>query len=85
VPTCAKEAISLVKKPDEFIPPKTRDDLYGIIMAKKKGKLGKLKLMGKITIDSIRAGRTTKSAPPKPGSQTGVGPREVIEFRRKQF
>jgi H+/Na+-translocating ferredoxin:NAD+ oxidoreductase subunit B len=62
VPTCPKKAISLLKKPVELMPPKTREDLYGIIMAKKKGKLGKLKLMGKMTIDSILAGRTAKSA-----------------------
>ncbi len=61
VPTCPKKAMSLLKKPAEVVPPKTREDLYDIIMANKKGKLGKLKLMGKITIDSIRAGRTGKS------------------------
>ena len=60
VPTCPKKAMSLLKKPDEIVPPKTREDLYDIIMANKKGKLGKLKLVGKLTIDSIRAGRTLK-------------------------
>jgi NAD-dependent dihydropyrimidine dehydrogenase PreA subunit len=61
VPTCPKKAMSLAKKPAEVVPPKTREDLYDIIMAKKKGKLGKLKLMGKITIDSIKAGRAGKT------------------------
>ncbi len=60
VPTCPKKAMSLLKKPAEVVPPKTREDLYDIIMVKKKGKLGKLKLAGKITVDSIRAGRTKK-------------------------
>jgi hypothetical protein len=61
VPTCPKKAMSLLKKPAEVVPPKTREDLYDIIMANKKGKVGKLKLMGKMTIDSIRTGRAGKS------------------------
>lgn len=61
VSTCPKKAISLLKKPDEVVPPKTREDLYDIIMANKKGKLGKFKLMGKMTIDSMRSGRPKKS------------------------
>jgi len=60
VSTCPKKAMSLLKKPNEVVPPKTREDLYDVIMANKKGKLGKLKLMGKMTIDTIRAGRTEK-------------------------
>ena len=58
VPTCPKKAISLLKKPVEVIPPQTREDLYDIIMAKKKGKLGKVKLTGKLFIDAVRTGRT---------------------------
>ncbi len=60
VTACPKKAMSLLKKPAEIVPPKTREDLYDIIMANKKGKLGKLKLMVKMTKDSIRAGRTGK-------------------------
>ena len=60
VPTCPKKAMSLLKKPAEVVPPKTREDLYDIIMANKKGKLEKFKLMGKMSIDSIRAGGTGK-------------------------
>jgi hypothetical protein len=39
-------------------PPKTREDLYEIIMAKKKGKLGKLKLTGKLIVDAVRTGQS---------------------------
>jgi Na+-translocating ferredoxin:NAD+ oxidoreductase subunit B len=42
VPTCAKIAVSLQKKKTEVTPPQTREDLYGIIMVNKKGRLGKL-------------------------------------------
>jgi NAD-dependent dihydropyrimidine dehydrogenase PreA subunit len=58
VPTCPKKAISIHKKAVEIRPPQTKDELYDIIMAKKKGKLGKLKLTGKLFIDAIRTGRT---------------------------
>jgi electron transport complex protein RnfB len=52
------KAISLVKKPTEVRPPQTREDLYEIIMSRKKGRLGKLKLTGKIFIDAVRIGQT---------------------------
>lgn len=58
IPTCAQKAISLKKKANEVIPPQTRGDLYDIIMSHKKGRLGKLKIMGKIVIDAIRTGQT---------------------------
>jgi H+/Na+-translocating ferredoxin:NAD+ oxidoreductase subunit B len=58
IPTCPQKAISLKKKPDEVRPPRTRDDLYDIIMSHKKGRLGKLKIKGKIVIDAIRTGQT---------------------------
>jgi len=58
VPTCPVKAISLLKKPIEIKPPQTREDLYDIIMAKKKGRLGKLRLTGKLFIDAIRTGQT---------------------------
>jgi H+/Na+-translocating ferredoxin:NAD+ oxidoreductase subunit B len=58
IPTCPRKAISLQKKPAEVIPPKTREDLYDIIMSHKKGKLGKLKVTGKLLVDAIRTGKT---------------------------
>jgi Na+-translocating ferredoxin:NAD+ oxidoreductase subunit B len=58
IPACPQKAISLKKKVNEVRPPQTRDDLYEIIMSHKKGRLGKLKIMGKIVIDAIRTGQT---------------------------
>ena len=55
-PTCPTQSITLVKKPAEVRPPQTREDLHDIIMAGRKGRLGKLKLTGKLVIDSIRTG-----------------------------
>ena len=56
VPTCPTKSINLVKKPDEVKPPPTREDLHDIIMANRKGRLGKLKLTGKLIVDSVRTG-----------------------------
>jgi Pyruvate/2-oxoacid:ferredoxin oxidoreductase delta subunit len=56
VPNCPTKSITLVKKPAEVKPPQTREDLHEIIMAAKKGRLGKLKLTGKLVVDSIRTG-----------------------------
>lgn len=56
VPACPNRSISLVKKPAEVKPPQTREDLYDLIMAGKQGRLGKLKLTGKLVVDSIRTG-----------------------------
>ena len=58
VPTCPKKAITLLKKPAETRPPKTREELYDIIMAEKKGAFGKAKLKGKLIFDAIRTGKT---------------------------
>jgi len=58
VPTCPQKAISLRKKHTQVRPPKTKEDLYDIIMSKKKGRLGKLKVTGKLLIDAIRTGQT---------------------------
>ena len=58
VAVCPKEAISLLKKSTEVRPPETREDLYEIIMANKKGRLGKLKMIGKIYVDAIRTRQT---------------------------
>lgn len=58
VPTCPKKALSLKKKQVETKPPKTREDLYETIMAHKKGRLGKLRLTGKLAIDALLTGQT---------------------------
>ncbi len=57
-PACPTQAIFLVKKPTESKPPKTREDLHDILMAKKKGTLGKLKLYGKLYVDALLTGQT---------------------------
>ena len=54
VASCPTEALSLLKKPGQVRPPRTREDLYDIIMANKKGRLGKLKLAGKLLFDAVR-------------------------------
>jgi electron transport complex protein RnfB len=56
VPACPTRSITLVKKPAEVRPPQTREDLHEIIAAGKKGRLGKLKLTGKLIVDSVRTG-----------------------------
>lgn len=58
VPACPGKALALHKKPQEVRPPRTRDELHAIIMAHKKGRLGKLAITGKILIDAIRTGQT---------------------------
>jgi Pyruvate/2-oxoacid:ferredoxin oxidoreductase delta subunit len=58
VPVCPTKSITLVKKPAEIKPPRTREDLHEIIMAGKKSRLGKLKLTGKLIVDAIRTGHT---------------------------
>jgi hypothetical protein len=50
--------MSLKKRANEVKPPQARDDLYDMIMSHKKGRLGKLSIMGKIVIDAIRTGQT---------------------------
>lgn len=57
---CPTESIKLEEKPVVVTPPKTREDLYEIIMAHKKGRIGKLKLTGKIVVDAIRTGHLRK-------------------------
>jgi electron transport complex protein RnfB len=57
VTSCPTDAITLSKKPTEVRPPQTREDLYEIIMTHKKDKLRKLKLTGKLVVDTIRTGK----------------------------
>jgi Pyruvate/2-oxoacid:ferredoxin oxidoreductase delta subunit len=54
---CPETAITLIRKATEVKPPETREDLLDIIMANKKGTMGKLKLTGKLILDTIRTGR----------------------------
>ena len=54
VPACPTGSISLFRKAAQVKPPKTREDLYNIIMANKKGRLGKAKLVGKLVVDAVR-------------------------------
>jgi len=58
VPTCPRNAMTLLKNPTEVRPPETREELYDIIMSNKKGRLGKLKLTGKLVVDAIKTGQT---------------------------
>ncbi len=57
VPTCPKKAITLQKKSVEVRPLLNREELYETIMEKKKGNLGKLKVLGKLVIDAIKTGQ----------------------------
>jgi Pyruvate/2-oxoacid:ferredoxin oxidoreductase delta subunit len=50
VPACPVRSINLLKKPAEVKPPRTREDLHDILVAGKKGRLGKLKLTGKLVV-----------------------------------
>lgn len=54
---CPNEALSLFKKQVEVKPPETREELFEVIMAHKKGRLGKLKLTGKLIWDAYTTGR----------------------------
>jgi len=58
ISNCPTEAISLLKKTMEVTPPQSREELFDIIMEKKKGKIGKALLTGKLLIDAVRTGQT---------------------------
>jgi Na+-translocating ferredoxin:NAD+ oxidoreductase subunit B len=58
VTTCPEQAIYLEKNEPQVSPPDTRRDLYDTIMDRKKGRLGKLKVTGKIILGAVRTGRT---------------------------
>ena len=51
---CPTSAITLQKKELETHPPETREALLDIIMANKKGRLGKLRVTGKIITDALK-------------------------------
>jgi ferredoxin len=48
--SCESDAIHLVKKGKEFVPPKDTETLYDIIMQNKKGPLGKIKIATKLML-----------------------------------
>jgi Na+-translocating ferredoxin:NAD+ oxidoreductase subunit B len=50
VVTCPTGAMSLVKKENEIVPPRDNEDLYDVIMANKKGTLGKIGLAAKLML-----------------------------------
>ena len=50
VVTCATGAMSLLKKEKEVTPPEDTEGLYDVIMANKKGALGKTRLMMKLML-----------------------------------
>jgi len=58
IAVCPQKALMLHKKPSETKPPPTREDLYDIIMAKKKNRIGKLKVTGKLIMDAVTTGQT---------------------------
>jgi len=58
IPTCPQKALSLHRKPGGAVPPADREDLLDTIMSKKKGKLGKLKLTGRLVLDAVITGQT---------------------------
>ena len=50
VSSCPSQALSLVKKEKEVVPPLDTQDLYRVIMANKKGKLGRIKLAARLIL-----------------------------------
>jgi len=50
VPTCPSEAVRLIRKESEPIPPVNEEDLYDQVMANKKGALGRLKILLKVAL-----------------------------------
>ncbi|MDF1591910.1 MAG: 4Fe-4S binding protein [Desulfobacterales bacterium] len=63
VAACPTGSITLLKKPTEVRPPKTREDLYDIIMANKKHRLGKMKMTGKLIADAVLTKQTNLLKP----------------------
>jgi electron transport complex protein RnfB len=56
VPTCPVNAVTLVPRSIETRPPETRQELYEILLAGKKDRMGKLKLFGRLAKDMICTG-----------------------------
>jgi Na+-translocating ferredoxin:NAD+ oxidoreductase subunit B len=58
VTACPTQSLSLAKKAIETRPPQTREELYDIILSRKKGPLGKMKVTAKLIYDAVRTGQT---------------------------
>ena len=56
IAACPQGAIALEKKTLALRPPETREALFRILKANRKGGLGKAKLAGKLVLDMIRTG-----------------------------
>ena len=50
VTSCPSDAVSLIRKEKEVTPPETLEDLHDVIMANKKGTLGKMKLATRLIL-----------------------------------
>lgn len=57
VAACRTRAVTLDKTADQTVPPRTREELFEIIDAKKKGRLSKLLLTGNLVKDALLTGR----------------------------
>jgi electron transport complex protein RnfB len=55
---CPRAAITLHKKDAETTPPRTREELYAILKAGRKGPLRKAALVGKLALDMLRTQNT---------------------------
>lgn len=66
VSTCSREAMSLKKRPTETTPPRTREELFDIIMAKKKGASRRWGVSWKFLFDAVSTGQTHLLKPQKP-------------------
>lgn len=66
VSTCTRQAITLHRNPIETKPPKTPEELYDTIVAKKKGTLGRWGVTGKLIFDAITTGQTQLLKQQKP-------------------
>ncbi len=58
VAVCRERAVRLLKRDRQNTPPKTREELFEIIGARKKGQLSKLLLTGNLVKDALLTGRT---------------------------
>ncbi|RJQ78959.1 MAG: 4Fe-4S dicluster domain-containing protein [Desulfobacteraceae bacterium] len=58
VAACPTRSLALSKKRSAVKPPQDREELYDIIMARKQGAWGKIKLTGKLIYDAVRTGQT---------------------------
>ena len=56
IATCPRDALVLIKKPSPVKPPETRAALFDILKTRRKGRMGKARLTGKLLLDMIRTG-----------------------------